>query len=148
MTALDAHGLGHDDDDAIAPCRRHGGKTDAGVAGRRLDDDGVGIEQSPAFGVVDHRLGNAVLDRAGGVEIFKLGKQARLQALFLFDVGQLQQRGLSDQLIGGSKNSRHDKILLILQSLYVRLRLFQRLHRLSRRIIPVASPFFYIYLSV
>ena len=114
LAALDAHRLGHDDDDAIAPRRRDGGKTDAGVAGGGLDDDGIGLEQSPALGIVDHRLGNAVLDRAGGVEIFKLGKQTCLQLLFLFDMRQLQQRGLSDQLIGRCKNGRHDKSSLYL----------------------------------
>ena len=135
LTPLDAHRLGHDDDDAIAPRRRNRGKTDSGVAGGGLDDDGIGIEQSPALGVVDHRLGDAVLDRAGGVEIFKLGQQTRLQLLFLFDMRQLQQRGLSDQLIGGCKNNRHVKILLKISIIITSFVSPQRLHRLSGRII-------------
>ena len=38
IAALDGHGLGHGEDDAVAAGRRDSRQTDAGVAGGRLDD--------------------------------------------------------------------------------------------------------------
>ena len=38
LTALNRHGFGHNDDDAIALCSGHCGKTDAGVARGGLDN--------------------------------------------------------------------------------------------------------------
>ena len=75
---------------------------------------GARFEQALRLGVVDHGLGDAVLDGARGVEVFQLGQELRFQALFLFDVGQLQQGSLADQLVGGCINVRHDVVLLFL----------------------------------
>ena len=83
LTALHGHGLRHDDDDAVAPGGGHGGQA-------------------------DHRLGDAVLYAAGGVEVFQLGQDLSLQVVGLFNVGQLQQGGVADELIGGGIDSRHD----------------------------------------
>ena len=72
LAALHAHGLGHHDDDAVALGGCHSSQTDAGVAGGRLDDDGAGLELAGSLGVIDHGLGDTVLDGAGGVEVFQL----------------------------------------------------------------------------
>ena len=96
LAALDGHGLGHDDDDAIAARRRDRRQTDAGVAAGGLDDDGVRLQDALRLGLVDHRLGDAVLDRAGGVEVLQLREQLRLKAELLFNMGELQQRGAAD----------------------------------------------------
>ena len=112
LAAFDAHGFRHDDDDAVASRRRNGRQTDARVAGCRFDDDAAFLEQSLRFRVVNHALGNAVLHRTGGVEILQLRQNMRVQVLFLFDMGQLQQRRMSNQLVSGGINPAHDKILL------------------------------------
>ena len=113
LAALHAHGIRHNDNDAVAPGRGDGGQPDAGIAGGRLDDDGALFQQALFLGVVDHRLGNAVLNGAGGVKILQLGQELCLQAVFLFDVGQFQQGSFSDELIGGSINVSHCSILLL-----------------------------------
>ena len=41
--AFDAHGVGHDDDAFVAPQGGHQGKSDAGIAGGRLNDGGAGL---------------------------------------------------------------------------------------------------------
>ncbi len=112
LAALHAHGFRHDNDDAIAPGSRHGGKTDAGVAGGRLDDDGTGLQLAAGLRIVDHGLCNAVFHTARGIEVFQLAQNPGLQSFFLLNVAQFQQRGLSDQLIGGSINIAHSLFLL------------------------------------
>ncbi len=61
--------------------------------------------------VVDHLLGNAVLDRTGGVEVFQLGKMWAGSSCSFFNVGQLQQRSMTDQLICGSIDLAHCSFL-------------------------------------
>ena len=78
------------------------------VAGGGLDEHRARLEQAFRLRVVDHGLGDAVLDGACGVKVFQLGKELRFQSLFLLDIGELQQRGLPDQLIGGCIDVRHD----------------------------------------
>ena len=100
LTALHAHGFRHDDDDPVAPGGGYGGQTDTGVAAGGLNDDRTGL----------HGLGNAVFHAAGGIEIFQLGHDSGLQTKFLLQMGQLQQGGMADQLIGGGIDTRHKMI--------------------------------------
>ena len=100
QAALQAHGLGHHDDHPVAPGRAHAGQPDAGVARRGLDDDRPRLQQALGLGVVQHGPGHPVLDRAAGVHGFDLGQDARLQLFAALDVGQLQQGGVADQLLG------------------------------------------------
>ena len=113
LAALHAHGLGHHDDDAVAPGGGHRSQTDAGVAGGGLDDNGAGLQKALGLGIINHGLGDTVLHAAGGVEILQLAQDFGLQALFLLNVDQLQQRGLSDQLISGCINVTHHQFLLM-----------------------------------
>ena len=114
LAALHAHGLGHDDDHPIAPGGGHGGQADAGVAGGGLDDDAALMQQALGLGVVDHGPGDAVLHGSGGVQILQLRQNAGLQAVLLFQVGQLQQGGAADQLIGGGIDMRHGNCSFLL----------------------------------
>ena len=84
-------------------------ETNAGVAGGRFNDHGTGLQLAGGLGIVDHLLGNAILDRAGGVEVFQLGQNGGLQIGFLLNMGQLQQRSVANQLICGSVNLAHSK---------------------------------------
>ena len=111
LATLYAHGLRHDDDNPIAPGSRHGSQANARIAGGRLDNDTAGLQGSLGLGVVDHSLGDPILYGTGRVEILQLCQNLGLQLQFLFQVGQLQQGGLSDQLIGGSINFRHNGFL-------------------------------------
>ena len=64
---LDAHALGHDQDQLVALDRGDHREADAGVAAGRLDDRAAGLELAAALGVLDHRQRDAVLDRAAGI---------------------------------------------------------------------------------
>ena len=57
------------------------------------------------------------LNGAGGVEVFELGEDLRLEVQVFFDMRELEQRGLADELICGSINLRHnDDLLFICQN--------------------------------
>ena len=72
LSALDRHRFGHHNNDPVASCGGNGGKTDARIARGRLDNHRTGLQLSAFFRVVNHRLGDSVLNGAGGIEIFKL----------------------------------------------------------------------------
>ena len=128
LAALDAHRFGHDDDDAVAARGGDACQADAGIAGGRLNDDRAGLELARRLGIVDHSLGDAILDGTGGVEVFQLGKDLCLQVFGLFDMGKLQQRGVADQLVCGCINVAHDAFLQKMFMLYYG-RAAQRRHR-------------------
>ena len=115
LAALDGHGLWHDDNNAVSARGSDGGKADARVAGGRLNDDRALLQKTLLLCVVDHRLGDAVFDRARGVEVFKLGEDGGLETIGLFQMCELQQRGVANELIGGSIDVRHIKNLLFRQ---------------------------------
>ena len=120
LAALHAHGFGHDNDDLIAAGSCHAGQADAGVAGGRLNDGGILVQLAGSFGIVQHCLCNAVLDGTGGIEVFQLSQQLGFQAFGGFNVGELQQRGMADQLVCGGINLTHNSE----PSLYVNQKMF------------------------
>ena len=69
LAALNGHGLGHDDDDAVASRGGHSGKADSGVAGGGLDNGCAGLQLAGALRVVDHGLGDTVFHGTGGVKV-------------------------------------------------------------------------------
>ena len=107
LAALHAHGLGHDDDDAVASSGGDGRKTDAGVAGGGLDDDGARLEHAAPLRVLDHGKRHAILHRAAGVKILQLCQYTRLEPLLFFHVRQLQQGRFADQLVCGRIDVTH-----------------------------------------
>ena len=66
-----------------------------------------GLSTPLRFRVVQHRAGNAILHRPGGVEIFQLRQQRRLQTEFFFNMLQFEQRRVADKLVNGTINFRH-----------------------------------------
>ena len=116
LAALHTHGLRHDNNDAVAPGGGHRGKADTGVAGGGLDDDRTLLQQPLSLSIVDHGLGNTVLDGAGGIKVLQLGQKGGLKTQLLLNMGQLQQRSLADQLVCGSINVTHSHFLLIYKS--------------------------------
>ena len=63
-----------------APVALHGGRlrqADAGIAGRRFDDDAAGLQQPRSLRRLDHRQRDPILDRSARVHVLELGHQAR-----------------------------------------------------------------------
>ena len=133
LTALYAHGLRHDDDNAVASGGSDGGKADAGVAGGGLDDDGARLEHTALLCVLDHGQRHAVLHRAAGIEVFQLCQNARLELLFLFNVRQLQQGRFADQLICRCIDIAHTRFLHFCLKYYICMSGFVYVSALRRR---------------
>ena len=74
LAALDRHVLGQQDLDRVALDAGDRGQGDAGVARRRLEDRLAGTEAAVLLGVLDHRLGDAVLHRPERVLALQLGQ--------------------------------------------------------------------------
>ena len=88
--------VGHDDGHAVAlPAADHR-KRDAGVAGRRLEDDRAGVQATVRLEVLDERARDAVLDRARRVGGLELGEQADVGAGR--EPGDLDRRRVADRL--------------------------------------------------
>ena len=49
----------------------------------------AGLELAALHRVIDHRLGDAILDGTGGVEVLQLCEEPGVEALLPLDVGQL-----------------------------------------------------------
>src|SRR5712692_1867250 len=75
--ALDAHVVGHRQDEPVALHRGRHREPDAGVAARRLDDRRAGLEQAARLRVLEHRQRDPVLHAAARVDRLELGDDAR-----------------------------------------------------------------------
>jgi hypothetical protein len=69
-----ALGVGHHDDRAIAQRVADQGQTDAGVAGRALDDGAARLQPAGGDRVLDDGQRRAILDRSAGIEEFGLAQ--------------------------------------------------------------------------
>ena len=98
IAALDAHRFGHGEDDLVPSGGRDGSQADAGVAAGGLDDDRAGLQQALGLRIIDHGLGDSVLDASRRIEIFQLAVDRRAQLIFRDVVRQLQQRRSADQV--------------------------------------------------
>ena len=112
IAALDAHRLRHREDGAVAAGRRDRGEADARVARRRLDDDAARLELALFLRLIDHRLRDAVLDRASRVEILQLDEDVRLEVVRLDEMIGLEQRRMADELRNVVVNLTHERFLL------------------------------------
>ena len=81
---------------SIAACRGHHRQRDAGVPARRLEDDGVRLDQTRFLGRVDQGYPKAVLHAVRRVEGFQLGDDVCAGAVG--DPVQPDQGRVSDQL--------------------------------------------------
>ncbi len=95
---LDRHGLGKHDDHSVAERGAEGGKRDAGVAARGLDDRATGLELAGALGGSDQRVADPVLHGARGVEVLELHEDAGLEVMRLREAAHLEQRRVADEL--------------------------------------------------
>src|SRR5438309_9832221 len=85
--------LGHDAGERMTLQLCHERERDAGVATRRLEQRATAVELAGGFSGFDHRLGDAVLDRAGRIQSLELCVHATIPAR-----AQLDEGGGRDQL--------------------------------------------------
>ena len=95
---LDAHRLGHRENQLIALQCADERQSDTRIAARGLDDRGSGTERAAGFGLLDHRQGDAVLHASGGVEQFDLGDDPGHGAGLPAQARQLDQRRVADEV--------------------------------------------------
>ena len=94
LAALDGHGLGHGEDELVAALSRDHGEANAGVSAGGLDDGAAGGQKALLFGVLDDRLGDAVLDGPAGVGCLVLAEDG---CVAIGEVGKVHQRGGADE---------------------------------------------------
>ena len=68
------------------------------VAAGGLDDGGAGLQRTLGLSVVDHGLGDPVLDGSGRIEVLELGVDVCFKIVILYIVGQFEQRCASDDV--------------------------------------------------
>ena len=99
LAALDRHGLRHGQDQLVALGGGGEGERDAGIAGGRLDQRRLaGRDLALGFQRLDHRDADTVLDRGDRVEEFELGQKVGLDALFLGQLVEADDRRVADGL--------------------------------------------------
>ena len=101
---LDAHRLGHGEDQPVALQGADQGQSDARISARGFDDRCPGAEDTPRFGLLDHGQCHAVLDAAGRVERLDLGHDAGHGAGLTAQAGEFDQRGAADEFQNGCCN--------------------------------------------
>ena len=98
LPPFDRHRFRHRQDHMISARRRDGRKADARIARGGFDDRCARFQNALRLGVQNHGPRNAVLHAARRIEEFQLRQDFRLQTVFFFNIGQLEQRRSADQL--------------------------------------------------
>ena len=100
ISSLNAHRFGHGDDYTVALSCCYGSKTDTGIAGGRLDDDGAGLQLALLLCLFDHSLCDPVLNASCRIEILELSQNCGFEAQIFLDIRYLNERCISDQSEG------------------------------------------------
>lgn len=104
---LDAHRLGHGQDQPIALQGADQRQPHAGISARGFDDRTAGAERGAGFGLLDHGQGNPVLDASGRIERFDFGHDTGLGPGFAAEADELHHRGVADEAEHGICNFFH-----------------------------------------
>ena len=107
--ALQAHRVGHRQDQFVSFDRRDTGQSDARVAAGGFDDRGSGREEAFLFGVFDHRQGDPLFDASQRVEIFQFAEQAAAQRVHTAVGSEFQKGSIADQVGQFFRNFRHGR---------------------------------------
>ena len=75
LATFDRHAGGHQDLDRVALQARDGGEGDTGVTRRRFENGLARLQTTARLGIVDHRLGDAILHRTERVLTLEFGDQ-------------------------------------------------------------------------
>ena len=81
VAPLHGHRIRHGEYDAVAFDGTYPCQPNTGIAARRLDDGGAGMQESALFGIGDHRQRDPVFDAAAGVEELYFYCQTGLETL-------------------------------------------------------------------
>ena len=78
--------------DFVPFCGCDGGKSNASVTTREVNDFSTRLQFSFAFGSFNHAEGGAILDRTCSVEIFELCQDMALGVVVLFEIVKFKKR--------------------------------------------------------
>ena len=99
LTPLGRHVFGQHDLECVSALLADHGQRDARVARGGLEDGGARLKRAVGLGIVDHRLGDAVLHRAGGVLRLELGQDPDVRVGA--ELADVDDRGVADQVEHG-----------------------------------------------
>ena len=94
-TALERHCLGHGENDLVALGGRHESQRYAGIAARRLNDNGVLLEYPPLLRIFNHGHADAVLHTAERIKELALEQNGGWHPVR--DLVQAHQRRMTDR---------------------------------------------------
>ena len=97
LSALDAHRLGHGQDDFIATNCTHERESDTRVTAGRFDDGATLLEDAFLLGIEYHAKSDTVLDTATWVEELHFSYDVSFQVAILYKSAELNQRRLADK---------------------------------------------------
>ena len=106
--ALDAHRLGHGQNQPVALQGADQRQPDARISARGFDDRGTGTECAVGFGPLDHRQGDAVLHASRGIEQFDFRHDPRHSARIPAQTLQFDHRRIADKFQNGIHNFLHN----------------------------------------
>ncbi len=98
LAALKGHRLGHGEDELETLGGGNEGQRDAGVAGSRLDQNGVLVDAAGLQGLLDHGVADTVFDGGERVEKFQLEQHFRLRVVSGGGAIETDERGVTDGL--------------------------------------------------
>ncbi len=95
INLLLAHLVRNDEDQAIALLGGRERLAEAGIAGRRLNQQPAVLKAAVALGRLDHPEADTVLDRAAGILVFEFGEEPAGAGI---EMRQLDERCVADRL--------------------------------------------------
>jgi hypothetical protein len=96
LSALDRNTVRHENRDRVTLHLRNRRQRNAGVARRRFNDALARLKRSVLLGLLDHLLGDAILNRAERVLAFELGDDAHFRVRR--EAADIDQRRIADQV--------------------------------------------------
>ena len=97
VSTLNTHGLWHGEDDSVSLSCCDRCQTDSGISRSWLNDYGTFLQDSLLLCILDHSLGNSVLNASCRVKVFQLHKNSSFQSKLLLNISNLYKWGVSDQ---------------------------------------------------
>ena len=98
IATFNAHGFRHCNNQTIASGCRNGSQTNSGIAAGGFNDDTARLQQTLCLCIIDHALGDSVLNAASRIEIFQLAVDLCRQFVLCLQIRQFQQRCSADQI--------------------------------------------------
>jgi hypothetical protein len=101
----DRHRFRHHQLEPVTACGGNEGERNAGIAGSRLDQHGIGVDDAGSLHCRDHRSADAILHARRGIEIFQLGENGGVDAVHFRQFVQTDDGSVADGIDDGVEDT-------------------------------------------